>query len=552
MIDDPRQVAFNGSAPQGERFDAMSELQKGHRPLASQLLPPEDLRPVIQFINEQMEESALAKATMASSFGAERRGPAAVTRSLLIDPMKTWNSQEYYEKPTSITFAGMRSVVEQTPVLSAVIRTRIRQISRFTQISEDGGLGFEIRHKDRNTVLKGAEAEKAKELARFFLNCGWEFNPRRRKILNRDNFTQFMAKSVRDTLMMDACPIETEMRRNRQLGIDGLYAIDGASIRLCAEQGYNGDDAIFALQVAEGRVTATYDHEQLIYEVRNPRTDLDIGGYGQGEVELMIKVVTGFLNAMTYNSEGFDNNSIPKGMLSLIGDYSSEDIAAFRRYWRAQCKGIQNTWGLPIMVAQDPQSKATFQKFDAEFSEMHFSKWMTFLTSIICAIFGMSPDEINFESFSASKSALSGSDTETRLESSKDLGLRPLMSFYESMFSDFIVAAFNDDWCFRWIGMDGEDPAKKAQEDTAVMTVNEMRARRGDPPFPDPELGDAPLNPGLVSPWMTLRAKRGPAEGPEDAPDDQTPPPAAKPAPADDEGAVSKSLGLGTIYTLPE
>jgi hypothetical protein len=45
-----------------------------------------------------------------------------------------------------------------------------------------------------------------------------------------------MAKSVRDTLTMDAAPIETEFKRARDLGLDGFYAVDGASVRLCTER----------------------------------------------------------------------------------------------------------------------------------------------------------------------------------------------------------------------------------------------------------------------------------------------------------------------------
>src|SRR5690606_737434 len=100
---------------------------------------------------------------------------------------------------------------------------------------------------------------------------------------------------------MDAAPIETEFKRDRNLGIDGLYAVDGATIRLCTEEGYNGNDEIFALQVVQGQVRSAYTHDDLIYEPRNPRSDVLVAGYGMGEVELLVRVVTGFLNAMTLN-----------------------------------------------------------------------------------------------------------------------------------------------------------------------------------------------------------------------------------------------------------
>ncbi|MBV9201317.1 MAG: hypothetical protein JOY83_16635 [Alphaproteobacteria bacterium] len=113
--------------------------------------------------------------------------------------------------------------------------------------------------------------------------------------------------------------------------------------------------------------------------MRNPRADVRLAGYGLGEPELLIRVVTGFLNAMSYNIAGFDQNAIPKGILQLTGDYGAEDLAAFRRYWNAMVKGINNAWALPVLTSKDPDGKATFTPFNVEFNEMHFSKWMTLL-----------------------------------------------------------------------------------------------------------------------------------------------------------------------------
>ncbi len=558
MADDARLIAFDPAAPAPERFDATAELQHAHRPLASALLPDDSIRQVIDHIEGQFQEAELMKARGSGQIinfpGMEKRRPDQGMRSVYLDEMQTFAQGSYYEKQSPIDFLGLRTMVDQTPILAAARITRIRQVSTFCQISEDGGPGFEIRHMDRKHELKGSEAQQAALLAKFFLNCGWEFNPRKRKGLRRDSFTQFMAKSVGDALSMDSCPIETEFKRDRKLGLDGFYAVDGSTIRLCSEEGYEGDDEIYAVQVIQGRLTTTYDRDQMIYEVRNPRTDVTMAGYGMAEPELMVRVVTGFLNAMSYNINGFDQNAIPKGMLHLSGNYAQEELAAFRRYWNAMVKGINNAWSLPVMVSADQESKASFEKFGVDFSEMMFSKWMTFLTSIVCAIYGMAPEEINFESFASSTSSLSGSDTTQKLAASKDKGLRPLLSFYEATMTDFVVHEFHEDWCFRWVGLEDVDEAAKAQEDQSVMTLNELRARRGDAPFPDPVLGDAPLNQALIGPWMQLRQAAqqpgpdfgqpgedgdapvdGDADEPSGGPNDG-PPPAAGPVGKDSAG----------------
>jgi len=141
-----------------------------------------------------------------------------------------------------------------------------------------------------------------------------------------------MAKLVRDSLVMDSCAIETEYKRDRKMGMDGLTAVDGETIRLTSIDGYRGDEDIFAVQVIDGRICTAYTHDDLIYEPRNPRSDVLLAGYGMAETELLVRTVTGFLNAMTYNIDGFSKNAIPKGVLHMSGDYSQDDLVAFRRY----------------------------------------------------------------------------------------------------------------------------------------------------------------------------------------------------------------------------
>lgn len=527
-------TAFNNAAPKEERVEALAELQKSAAPSAmSDLIPVEAVREVIAHINAQYEEERFRKSTNPNivPFPSDR----AKTRergmqSVQLDDWQVSVQGEYWERPSAMGFDSLRLMVEQTPILNAVVMTRIRQVQRFCRVAEknNDAPGFEIRHIDKAHSITDEETQSIQLLNRFMMNCGWEFLPRRRKALRRDSFSQFMAKVVRDTLTLDSVGIETEWKRDKSLGFDGFYAVDGATIRLCTEEGYKGDDEIFALQVVQGRVSTAYTYEDLIYEPRNPRSDVRVCGYGLPETELLIRVVTGFLNAMTYNIKGFDQNAIPKGVLHMTGNYTQQDIDAFKRYWNSMVKGINNQWSLPLMISKDQDSKASFEKFGVDYNEMYFSKWMTFLTSIICAIYGMSPAEINFDSFTGGNtSALAGSDTAEKLAASKDSGLRPMMSYFENLFTDYITQEFSDKFVFRWSGLDPADADKKHELKKMILTVNEVRAEEGYDKMNGP-LGDAPLNPSLVGPWMQMNQAQGnpdfgqpPAGGGEGGPLDQ-------------------------------
>ena len=253
MSDDPRQVAWDGRAPPDERFDAHAELQKSYRPSAIPYLG--DWKAIIDAVQDDLAEQDLLKAQRAQVIpfpGEDRRTQTQGMKSVYLDKYQIFARGEYFEKPAPVGFEALRTMVEQTPVLASIVLTRIRQINRFCGISEDGGIGYALKHKDREHELQPNERVSQQLLAQFFRHCGWEFNPRQRRRLRRDSFSQFVAKLVRDSLTMDAAPIETEFKRAMKQGIDGIYAVDGATIRLCDEEGYHGDDEFFAVQVVQG------------------------------------------------------------------------------------------------------------------------------------------------------------------------------------------------------------------------------------------------------------------------------------------------------------
>ena len=500
--DTPSSVALNSAAPAEERYDAQVEMHRSGLPA---LLPSKEVAEVVDYINASFAEQEMAKAIKDNivPFPPKNRGEPGM-QSVIIDDFQVTSQGEYWDRPGILGFDSMRAMVESTPILNAIILTRIRQVQRFCrpQMSQ-ADAGFVIAHVDRNVELSEDQNKSIQLLQHFMLNCGWEADPRRRKRLKRDTLSQFMAKSVRDSLTLDAAGIETEWKRDTNLGIDGFYAVDGGSIRLCTEDGYQGDDEIFALQVVQGRIRTAYTVEDLIYEPRNPRSDVTACGYGYSETEMLIRVVTYLLNTMTYNGSYFDKNSIPKGILHLCGNYDQNDLASFKRYWNAMVKGIQNAWTVPVLVSKDQESKAAFETVGNEINEMMFAKWMSFLTSIACAIYGISPEEIAMESFAAAKSSLSGSDTEERITSSNDKGLRPLLAYYENLFSDWIIQSFSPNYMFRFVGLESEDEDKRHEIEKLVSTVNEGRRKLGMEKMDGP-LGDAPLNPALLGVWQQV------------------------------------------------
>lgn len=532
-------VALNAAAPAAERYDAQVDMHKAGG--LGELIPAENIQPFIDHINDMWEDQRLAKANNVITGPWEKKRGDRGGQSVFLDEFQIVAQGTYWDRPGLLGFDSMRAMVEQTPILNSIVLTRIRQVLRFCrpQVNPTDA-GFRIMHVDPTVELGDAQQQSVQLLQQFMINCGWERDPRKRKRLRRDSFSQFMAKSLRDTLTMDACPIETEFKRDKLLGLDGFYAVDGSSIRLCSEEGYNGDDEVRYVQVIQGNIRTAYTVDDLVYEVRNPRTDVTACGYGYSETEMLIKVVTYLLNTMTFNGSYFDKNSIPRGMLNLVGNYDQADLQAFKRYWNAMCRGIQNAHNMPILVAKDGESKSEFVEIGGQMDEMAYSKWLTWLTAVSCAVYGVAPEEISMESFAASKSSLSGSDTEEKLVSANDKGLRPLLGFYEDLFSDYIVQVFSPEYMFRFAGLDTEDSKQRFEREKLTVTWNEMRGQSGMDPIPG-KLGDAPMNPTLLSVWQAETGVGQPPQEEEDFGDPDAEGAAGFPggdggAPGDDDG----------------
>jgi hypothetical protein len=209
------------------------------------------------------------------------------------------------------------------------------------------------------------------------------------------------------------------------------------------------------------------------------------------------------LNSFTWNGKWFDSNSIPRGILQLVGNYDNSDLAAFKRLWNAMCRGIQNVHNLPIITAKDTDSKALFTEVGGQLTEMAFGKWISLLTSIACAIFGISPEEISMESYTSGKAPLSGSDTEEKITSSNDKGLSPLLSHFENEYTDYIIRCFSPQYRMSFVGLNADDAAKRFEMRKLTQVWNEARRDQGYEEIKGP-LGECPLNPALQGPWMQI------------------------------------------------
>jgi len=450
--------------------------------------------------------------------------PPHAPKSFLVDPFSLQSSMGYKDRRYSLTYDMLKMMASRVAVINAVLQTRCNQMAAFSSpYRMSKSVGYVIKHKDPSHLTTKGEREMIKKLEKYIYNCGMD-EPNPHSKAPRDRFDGFLRKVTRDSLVLDAAAIE-KVPDHAGLPYEFL-AVDASTIRLAADNevaaknfdlsyqnriieagGYGPTSAYKTLdvhggkqdpafvQVIQGQIRTVYSHEEMILGIRNPRTDIYSQGYGYSELEQLVTVITGYLNAEKYNTNFFQVGSAPKGILNLKGDNMSPDqLEGFRRAWKANVEGVQNSWSTPIFQAEQG---VDWIDMGASNRDMEFSQWLEFITKLICAVYLIDPAEIGMPTQGGvSQTPLFESSSEWKLKASRDKGLKPLLKFFAQMINQHIIEKIDDHFVFDFAGLEEltelEKHELRKEQVASYLTLNEIR-REDD--RPDLEDGDVVLNP---------------------------------------------------------
>jgi len=370
--------------------------------------------------------------------------------------------------------------------------------------------------REAQAKLEEMYAEEKKEVVAYIMNCGLtenrSFESRKWKI---DSALRAM---VRDSLTYDkyACeivptlkgtahswfPVDSStikkstlsLRHYKKLsesliGLDFLYpekVIDKIEEenKLELDEQKLEDGEYRWVQFIQGRVERAFTDKELKVGIRNPTTDIYYNGYGISELELLINMVTGHINAEFYNQAYFTQGFSAKGFLHIKAAISRRKVEMIRTKWNHMIKGSANSSQTPIFAGMD---EVKWVPLTGNPVEMGFSEWMRYLVKIICAVYQIDPNEIGI-AFKEDKTALGGDDTEAKNRQSQDKGLYPLLTHLGHYITENILKPFDDRFVFEFVGITGETRSesitRQKEESAFKLTVNEIRAEDGLRPIP--------------------------------------------------------------------
>ena len=407
----------------------------------------------------------------------------------------------------------LRRVSKKAWIINLCIINVQKKIKPFLKPSTNRNLrGFVVK-KIGEDVIKaaGQKSEARTEIEQFLLNTGIEKSP------DRDNFTRFCIKILRDALEIDQ--VATEIGRTVSGKVYAFWAVDGATIERVLP---NQDNPLHIkyVQVIDSIPQAFYPEDSLIFDYQNPRSDVRYSFYGYSPVEQAIDLITSTINAFTYNAGFFTENKLPRGMLLLDGNANQETVEQMEDYLCDIMSGTTaNQWRVPIIPAGNGTSgennSIKWVSLGGTNKEMEFQGWLDFLTSAIVSLFGCSMEELGLHS--SKSQPMFEHNTTPEIEASKSLVLGDMLAFLQQYINQILEKAYPG-YEIEFVGYERDDPKQildlTKTELESFKTLNEVRKEKGLKPIEADWADKCPANPQFVQMYQAAQMDGGGMEDP--------------------------------------
>lgn len=430
-------------------------------------------------------------------------------KALTYDPFLALDQMGYRERASGLSTRMLQEMASKCPPIAAIILTRSDQAAACAEAQpDDHSVGVKMVLADRRAKMTDELQKDADKLLDWVLHCG---NPDITK--RRPGLGNYLRATTRDTLTLDALTVEVmNDRRNRPAW---WRPVDASLIRISDELDDSNDDedTVRWVQVYEDTIVAEFTDSEMVYGIRNPRTDIRTAGYGFSELEMLVTIVTAILWATDYNAAFFKQGTVAKGIINFKGAIPDKELMAFRRQWYAMISGVANAWRTPVVNSDDLQ----WVNMQQNNRDMEFSMFIDWLLKLACAVFRIAPEEIGFQfGNSGQTSTLSEGSQGDKIKFSKDKGFVPLMKFHAEQINK-IVRRIDKRFRIEFAGINARTAEElidlQTKETASIKTIDEARKDRGLKPLPN-GLGQMIRDPN----WLQFAASKQGAPGGGGAP----------------------------------
>lgn len=448
----------------------------------------------IKQVSQQLHNSEKGETVEKGLRGEEVAYSEPILGNISINP-------DFKEKRGAIGAHNLHAVLKRygsNIILNAIINTRANQVSMFARPSRfsEKGQGFVVRLKDINDKPTPSQEKKIRQIEQFILNTGDNVDE------TRDSFVTFCKKLTRDTYMYDQVNFE-KVYNSPKGELKYFKLVDPSTVFIATDKdGKVPKTGERYVQVIDDKIVARFTPQEMAFAVRNPRTDIYAGGYGYSELEIALKHFNAHENTERFNDRFFSHGGTVRGILKIKNGEGQSQTAMdmFKREWKSSLRGINGSWQIPVVNAEDVQ----FVNMTPSANDIQFEKWLNYLINVITSLYGIDPAEINFPNNGGATGSGGGSLNEgnsaQKTQASQNKGLLPLLMFIEDTINKHIMPAFGDEYLFQFVGGDIATQLEKirilSEEAKIGRTTNEVREALGLEG--DVLGGDVPLNGVIV------------------------------------------------------
>ena len=405
-----------------------------------------------------------------------------------------------------------------------IIGMRIADILSYANLSNHPWKkGWRITHReaDKNPTK---EIRKDVILAEnFILNCNTQLVGTERDARGYTSFRQFLAALTRDTLIMDGMAVWTD--RGDDGKVQAFKTLYSGNIRLAMPGGYMNDPRIFAVAVDQsGTIITTFTRDELVWYVRNPRSQPDVYGYGLSELQIGVRLIQGFQNAFDMNADTFQRNHVPNGMLLLKGvGWVQRQLDILTRVWNNMAAGISKRWQFPALVVPKDGDLSVLDLSDIRGKEAYYMDYMNLSIGAFCTVFRFPPHRLGYKASGKGPDSEMPNQTAMERIDEEDIGKEELLDHIELMINEYLLSSRFPHLRFEFTGKNQKQDAREYEERSLAMTMKERRANVGLGSLEDAAkeskddaiiavgkaMDMAPIDPGVAGIFQALISSQG-------------------------------------------
>ena len=291
-----------------------------------------------------------------------------------------------------------------------------------------------------------------------------------------DDYRTFWGQIINETLIGDNGAAEVVFTGNSRQPIK-LYPVNGFSLEYCHGFFENPNQPRFCQRNNQLAPVYLYD-EDVLYIQHNKTTD---SAFGLSPLEAAYKELLALIDVQEYaNNQA--SNALPKNALNLGENVSSQDLAAYRKYF------TEEVYGKGITPILGGTKGASSLKIGAEGDSELFLEWQKHLITIISLSFGVDPKKLG------QGSNTDRSTVEEQNESMLNEAIRPYCQLIQDAINDKIIKrlGLSDSLRFEFYYEDTQEQKMKAQQivvdqwNTNALTLAEYREKLGLPQINSP------------------------------------------------------------------